>query len=411
MSAVLDKKYCKLIMVTSENNNKFYEMIYEGGPTFTCKYGRVELTSTTITKPIREWDSVYREKTRKGYKDVTEMVAVEVTDTTTKESTDSQYSEISIASVKKFIELMRSYTNDLVKKTYSVKAANVSKKQIEEAQRVLSELNDEDETDVKAINAKLIELYGIIPRFMSNVKSHILPSIDLKKALVQEQDNIDAIASQVLMIEADAKKKRGRKAKKAEEPAVEKPTFLEAMELDMIDATDSGKANFKYILDQLNGKKIEGIFEVSKTAEDLVFDEWLKTQPDQRTRYLIHGTRCTSVISILREGLKIRPSGNFQFSGKVYGDGNYFSEVTNKSLNYTGYVSDQILLVYEVHTGNPFTYEGWYRGNSFPLNYSELKKRGYDSTYVSAGNGLLNSEIIAYREEQARIKYIIWLKR
>jgi hypothetical protein len=69
-----------------------------------------------------------------------------------------------------------------------------------------------------------------------------------------------------------------------------------------------------------------------------------------------------------------------------------------------------MLLIYEVHTGNPFIYNGWYRGNSFTLNYKELKSRDYDTTYVNAGNGLLNSEIIAYKEEQARIKYIIHIK-
>ena len=81
-----------------------------------------------------------------------------------------------------------------------------------------------------------------------------------------------------------------------------------------------------------------------------------------------------------------------------------------KSLNYTGGDSDKVILVYEVHTGNPFTYDGWFRGNSFNLNYKELSSRGYDSTYVKAGHGLMNSEIIAYKEEQCRIKYIIWLK-
>jgi hypothetical protein len=33
------------------------------------------------------------------------------------------------------------------------------------------------------------------------------------------------------------------------------------------------------------------------------------------------------------------------------------------------------------------------------------------STYVSAGNGLVNSEIIVYKEQQASLKYIIWLNR
>lgn len=407
-----DKKYVKLIFVSSDNNNKFYEMIYEGGSNFTVKYGRVEKTSITISKSISEWTSVYREKVNKGYDDISEMVAVETTEVTQTVSTDSQYKEIAIASLKKFIDLMRSYTNDLVKKTYSVKADKVSPKQVEEAQKILDDLKQLDEKDQKAINDKLIELYKIIPRSMSNVRSHLLPSLDLSKAIDQEQDNLDAMTLQVKMMqkEADkAKKSKSTKKTKADEPVLQ--TFIEAMGISMDDADANGKKNFQYILDQLKGRKIEGIFSVDKPEENIKFEDWLKEQSDKSTRYLIHGTRCTSVIPILREGLKIRPVGNFQFSGKVYGDGNYFSEVTSKSLNYTGYDKDQILLVYEVHTGNPYTYDGWYRGNSFSLNYAELKKRGYDSTYVKAGNGLLNSEIIAYKEQQCRIKYIIWLKR
>ena len=166
-----------------------------------------------------------------------------------------------------------------------------------------------------------------------------------------------------------------------------------------------------YLIKQLTGKKIEAIFDVSKSAEDAVFDKWLAKQTNKTTSTLIHGTKCTSVIPILEIGLKIRPQGNFQFSGKAYGDGNYFSEKTDKSLGYTGYDKDMVLLVYEVHTGNPFTYDGWYKGNSFSLNYKELSSRGFDSTYVKAGNGLLNSEIICYKEEQCRIKHIIHLKR
>jgi poly [ADP-ribose] polymerase len=174
-----------------------------------------------------------------------------------------------------------------------------------------------------------------------------------------------------------------------------------------------GKVNkdIEYLVKQLTGKKIEAIFDVNKPAEDANFNKWMDKQKNKTTSTLIHGTKCTSVIPILEIGLKIRPAGNFQFSGKAYGDGNYFSEKTDKSLGYVGHDKDMVLLVYEVHTGNPFTYDGWYRGNSFSLNYKELSSRGYDSTYVKAGNGLLNSEIICYKEEQNRIKHIIWLKR
>lgn len=64
----------------------------------------------------------------------------------------------------------------------------------------------------------------------------------------------------------------------------------------------------------------------------------------------------------------------------------------------------------EVHMGNPFIYDGWFRGNSFPLKYDELKKRGFDSTYVKAGNGLRNSEYIVYKSEQTHTQYLVWMK-
>lgn len=411
-TAVDEKRYIKLVMVTGENNNKFYEMVFNGGNTFTAKWGRIELTEKSKQYPIDDWDKIYREKTKKGYKDVTEMVAVDVAE---EKKAPDKYAVIKNTHVKNFIELMRKYTDDLVKKTYSVRADKVSRKQVDEAQSILDELVKMEQKDETKVNTKLIELYGVIPRFMRNVRDHILPNLDLTKALIQEQDNLDAMSSQVASLEKE-KAKAARAALKSGKNATTEvvlQTYVQAMGLDMVEATDEGKKNFQDILDQLTkGKnKIVGMFEINKPAEDERFDGWIKNQKNNQTRYLIHGTRCTSVIPILREGLKIRPSGNFQFSGKAYGEGNYFSEITTKSLGYTGYDEDQILLVYEVHTGNPFTYEGWYRGNKFALNYAELSKRGYDSTYVKAGNGLRNSEIIAYREEQARIKYLIHVKR
>ena len=206
--------------------------------------------------------------------------------------------------------------------------------------------------------------------------------------------------------------KNKAKLAKVKEQKVLEQSFLDILGIENIVSRDPKElTNISYILDQLKGRNIEGVFEVKKSSEDEIFFDWMFDQKNKETRFLIHGTRCTSVLPIIEQGLKIRPAGNFQFSGKVYGDGNYFSEVTSKSLNYTGYDQDQILLIYQVHTGKPFVYEGWYKGNNFTLCYNELQKRGFDSTHVNAGNGLLNSEIIAYKEQQARIRYVIWLNK
>ena len=391
----MNTQYKKLIMVTPDNNNKYYIMEYTGGSTFTAKYGRVESTETVIQKPFSDWHSVYNSKVKKGYKDVTDFVTTKVVQN---QPIDPKLGTTGDNKVDEFLALMKRYTDNLVSTTYSVTAVNVSQAQVDEAQAALNLLVKADRKDEKYINSLLTELYMIIPRRMRHVRDHILPNINLDKVLVQEQDNLDAMASQVAQVSSTAKKTRTKGQK----------NLLDVLGITM----KTGKAcpDIQYLLDQRHGKRVEAIFECSKPTEDANIQDWMKDKKNKTTKILIHGTRCSSVIPILEQSLKIRPAGNFQFSGKVYGDGNYFSEVVQKSLNYTGNDNDKILLVYEVHTGNPFVYDGWYKGNSFNLNLRELQSRGYDSTYVKAGNGLLNSEIIAYSEKQNMIKYIIWLK-
>lgn len=395
----MQNRYVKLIMVDENNRNKFYEMNWDGGSNFTVKYGRVESTTQTATYPYSKWSSKYNEKIRKGYKDVTDLVSVKVEE---KKQEKETFAAIKDRLVNEFLNLMKSYTDKLVKATYSVKAEAVSQKQVDEAQKLIDEINAMDAKLVSSINQKLTELYMVIPRYMGHVRNYLLPNIKLDKHMQQEQDNLDAMAAQVSMIKPKTKKELTAEKKKAQ-------TLLDKLGITNMKECSGVPKEVEYLIKQNHGRKVNAIFELEKPAEDAIFESWMKKQKNKSTRILIHGTRCTSVIPILEIGLKIRPTGNFQFSGKAYGDGNYFSEHMHKSLNYTGYDADKVILVYEVHTGNPFTYDGWFRGNSFPLNYKELSKRGYDSTYVKAGNGLMNSEIIAYNEEQARIKFIIWL--
>lgn len=396
-------QYCKLLMVTSENNNKFYIMEEKNG-TLHIEYGRVDSTSTKLTKPMSEWSKLYREKTKKGYKDVTHLVTEKVVDEI--EEVDDVLTKLDEAKVNAFLDLMQKYTDGLVKTTYSVTYKSVTVEQVKKAQTILDEFDKLDKKNEKAVNEKLLELYTVIPRKMERVQNYLLPVLDLDKALEKEQDNIDAMSAKVQMYEQEKANSKDNKDK----PVKVKQTVLDVLGLKSMTETKSNK-ELDYLINQIGGRtRVEGIFELEKPAENKTFDTWMEKQSNKQTRILIHGTRCSSVLSILQQGLKIRPSGNFQFSGKVYGNGNYFSEVVQKSLGYTGYDNDKILLVYEVHTGNPFVYDGWYRGNSFTLDYKNLQQRGFDSTYVKAGNGLLNSEIIAYNEEQCRIKYIIWLK-
>jgi poly [ADP-ribose] polymerase len=373
----------------------------EENSSILIEYGRVDHTSTKLTKPLSQWNSIYNSKVKKGYKDVTAYAAETVAITDDKKD-DTALASTGMMKVDEFMSLMQQYTSGLVKATYSVTAKQVTQQQVDDAQKVLTELMSMKNDAEPDVNQKLIELYTIIPRKMSKVQFHLLPSIKLEDILDKEQDNLDAMASQVAM-----QNKADITQVKVDKPV--KQTILDSIGITMKEYKGIPK-EIQYLTDQCTRNKIEAIFEVNSPVEDKIYDEWLSKQKNKTSRILIHGTKNTSVIPILKTRLQIRPQGNFQFSGKIYGEGSYFSEVVSKSLNYTGYDRDKVLLVYEVHIGNPFIYEGWYKGNSFTLNYKNLQERGFDSTHVNAGNGLLNSEIIAYKEQQYKVRYIIWLK-
>ncbi len=388
------KQYCKLILVEvndkpkegkAAQSNKYYEMIYEGGSNFTVKYGRVESTETVIQYSYYDWDKKYREKIKKGYKDVTDLAAVEIKEVKVPKV---EYEDISDKDVADFITVMKRYTDGLVSKVYSVKATSVSQKQVDTAQKLLDELSDMakvSKKNVTAINTKLVELYMVIPRYIKDVRKEILPHIKLEAVLSQEQDNLDAMALQVNIKDKNAVQSKSSTPKKV--------SILDQLGVT-IKRIQSNKDVDRYVK-QISGSKVKALFEVNKPRENAIFENWLSAQNNKKTTIVLHGTRCTSVIPILEQGLKIRPAGNFQFSGKAYGNGNYFSEQSSTSLGYTGSDSDKVLLVYEVHTGK--------ESKSCFNDYSSCKKAGYDSFE----GGWLR---VAYNEQQSRIKYIIWLK-
>lgn len=395
-------KYAKLIMITENNNNKFYEMTENNG-SIDVKYGRVDSSSVSVTYSIGEWDRLINSKKKKGYVEVSDLISVEVKDDT---GAPTVYDKIQDSLVEKFITLMRNYTNNLVTKTYSVKSTSVTQKQVDTAQDILDKLVKLDpKKDSIKINETLISLYTCIPRFMGNVRNHLLPAIENTYAQVvqQEQDNLDSMASQVKL---DTKKSK-TKSKKSD--VKKSKTFLDDLGISMKECKPT--AELDYLLKQVKATqyKLAGLFECNKPAEDENIQSWMKTKKNKETRILIHGTRCTSVIPILETSLQIRPAGNFAFSGKAFGEAIYFANECQKSLGYTGYDKDKVLLIYEVHYGNTYLHQGRNNGTSFTYNLTELEKRGYDSVHATKGNGLIRDEIMVYNEKQFRIKYILWL--
>lgn len=411
----------KLIMVTPNNNNKFYEMSENGDGTFTVTYGRVGSRGTVQRYPIGQWDKKYREKTRKGYKDQTHLFAVAGTGEPKLELVD-----VDDELVQRLITELMAYATKSISHNYMVSANQVTERQVEEAQTLLDSLvarlktgllvsgnNHKTGMNTKRFNDVLLELYQVIPRKMTKVGDHLIvrPSSDadlekIKEKLVEEQATLDVMRGQVKVsnLEADVK--------------VEKKelNLLEAMGLQIESVTDDATIDLIKSKMGPNANQFSKAFAVKNLKTQRGFDDWIGTKKNQRKQLFWHGSRNENWLSILETGLVLRPA-NAVVTGKMFGYGTYFADKFQKSLNYSslrgsywtkGTQSKGFLALFDVHTGNQFhiqKHESW----CYELNETNLKKKGaqYDSLFAEGGADLVNNEYIVYNEKQCTVRYLV----
>lgn len=375
----------ELIMVTGDNNNKFYRMTDIGDGIFKVEYGRVGVTSINESYPISRWDSKYREKIKKGYRDVSDLKAVTIDGKVTFNSTD----------VEHFYNTFSKYTKENVRKNYTIQVGSVTKPMVDEAQGLINQLSASKTTD--EFNKNLLQLYMVLPRAMGNVKNHLASDDKVfTKIITSEQDVLDSLSSQIItnLVSGD-----------------QNIEDLLGVKIELI--TNPGWINTLVNPTNSSNYKPYKIYKIVHAKRSGEFNNWLVKQDNKHTELLIHGTRNPNIFSILKGGLIIRPT-NAVISGAAYGEGIYHSAHTDKSLGYTGYDSDKIFLIQNVHMGNPYTYEGWYRDGKgisrSQMRYSYLKPNGWDSLYVKPGDGLRNSEYIVFNQEQTNTEFVLWMK-
>ena len=115
-------KSAYLVMVESSNNhNKYYQMTQKTADVFEVQYGRVGAKGMLRTYPISRWDSIYQSKLAKGYIDNSSLyVPVK----------KSKYNEISDVQVRTFWEEIESYSKKVLESNYSVSYEKVTSKMI-----------------------------------------------------------------------------------------------------------------------------------------------------------------------------------------------------------------------------------------------------------------------------------------
>lgn len=120
---------------------------------------------------------------------------------------------------------------------------------------------------------------------------------------------------------------------------------------------------------------------------------------------LWHGTKAANLLSILKNGFIIPKSGgSISVTGRMFGDGVYFSDQSTKSLNYAygywggGIDNNCFMFLNDVAMGNYHT----------PRSSTSGKPpAGYDSFYAKAGqSGVANNEMIVFNLGQINPKYL-----
>jgi len=372
----------------------------ESDATFSVEYGRVGVTSNAVSYPMSKWDSKYREKIKKGYRDVSEMFAE------SEEKVD--FIDIQDSVINGLVNALQSYANVNVTNNYLVGADKVTEKQVEEAQKIIDELSTRVLSNDINVNQHLLDLYKVIPRKMKNVRSYLIPennkfdeSLKLAKDLLSnEQDLLDVMKGQIRVNQVSHDKKSS--------------TLLDAVGIEIIRCDDDEIYKIKSMMNSVRGNFHSG-FKVNNIKTRDRFESFINGKKNKKTELLWHGSRNQNWWNILDSGLLIKPSNAIHI-GSYYGSGSYFANKARKSLGYTslrgsywasGSDNKGFLALYNVHVGNQYVTQSHQHGY-YNLNEQNLKKYGdYDSVYAKGGADLRNDEFIIYNTAQSTIEYLI----
>ena len=136
------------------------------GSSFLAEWGRVGGHKSSGTYPISKWASKYKEKTRKGYVDHTDLMAQTVVDRVDSGNLDFD----------NFYDMISHYTGQVSERNYSIGSA--SPLQISEAQVLIDKLIRANK--LEDCNRLLLEIFQLIPREMRNVNDYLLGDLNKK---------------------------------------------------------------------------------------------------------------------------------------------------------------------------------------------------------------------------------------
>lgn len=394
-----------LIMVTTANNNKYYNLFPEGSQ-FRVEYGRVDATKTTAYYPMSKWNSQISSKLKKGYKDVTDLKK-DLVEELSSAKPASPYKEIENAAIRAIVEKLQSMARETIQKNYTIKASAVTQDMVDAAQKIIDALANSNAT-IHEFNEYLLKLFTVIPRKMGNVTDYLAnDSKDFAKIVTNEQDLLDVMRGQIYV-----KPNSGP----VETTEQKQQTILEELGIVMEEATADDVALIKMLMNE-SVDKFRKAWKVTNIKTQERFDKFVADNGIKDTRLLFHGSRSENFWSIIKTGLVLRPT-NAVITGKMFGYGCYYAPKCAKSIGYTslsgsywahGGNNTAYMALFDIAYGIPYDVYN-FDSKYYNLDYNMLQKfkPGANCLHAHTDTGMLrNDEIVVYKEEQMTIKYLI----
>lgn len=392
----------KLIYVDVEGNNKVWqaELTLQG---LLVQWGRVGAKLHEKFHPgagVSKFEQLKREKLAKGY---------------TPAQTIEQGETVSVGADLKRLATEQIEVDDIAKQliayltevnvhsilskttltyrgngTFTTPLGAITPAAIAEARQLLAQLSSNSYNRANLLNQYL----RLIPQKLSSRLDAGLFSTP--KELKQQADLLDALAS-------------------VTSTQVNERVFNCSLTL-IPHTTEAGRTAFRQIRQQFestaNSAHLSARYKLKRLYELHIPDLEARFERELgNVQQLWHGTRASNLLSILKNGLIIPPATAAQCTGRMFGNGVYFSNQSTKSLNYATAFWNQsggqnqriFMLLADVALGKSYSPQG------YQTRFGTLTKApdGYDSFWAEPGAcNVRNHEAIVYWTSQVNLRYL-----
>ena len=415
------------------NNNKFWKAEIHDDNSFHVTNGRVGSKGQT-QKPkyfatydaaMLEFNKKKREKLRKDY---TEFDGIVEGGSQSDLSTNKKALEVTAMEqirTKTDPELIKDLVKTLVQRNihsilkrtdlkydddtglFKTPLGFVTKDSILKARKLLSDIYPyikEKDFNSRTAKDKISDYLMLIPQKVGSKLSveGVLPNVDS----IQSQNSIlDDLWASIEQVEAGALDSKKKKDEVKAEANVFNAELSLVTDQKIIDEIDQFYRSTMKRNHECHRLRIKRVFEVSIDSMSEAFEK--EGRKVGNIKRLWHGTRMGNVLSILKSGMIIPSSNERHVTGRMFGNGLYFSDISTKSLNYSygywdGGSRDNTCMMFlcDVAMGKEF----------YPTrttNRHKLPMAGYDSTFAKAGSSVMNNEMIVYSVSQSRPRYLV----